>query len=333
MRNTRSLNSAQVNELALVEQLLADASCAAGCLGQSARYVLERPGKRIRARLALGLAASLHLPPEHSITLATAVELLHNASLVLDDVQDQDDMRSGQASAWRTFGRGQAINVGTFLIGQAFSLAARLPGVSPLFAAALREATIGQAAEIDFESSTPTLSDYEKMAEAKTGALFALAARAATVLAGLPDEISSSAARSFTRFGAAYQIHDDLADAFNLKGRSRAGLDLREGKTNAILLFHLSLRPNDSTQLHTFLRDKAARDDDEELDVWLGQLFVSGAVAATQHHLLDLCDEMNRSAAKLAAPMAPHLASLSAGICESSILERVRRSTSVGDYL
>lgn len=333
MRSPRSQNSAQVNELALVEQLLADASRTAGCLGLGATYVLERPGKRIRARLALGLASSLHLPPEHGITLATAVELLHNASLVLDDLQDQDDMRRGLPSAWRAFGRGQAINVGTFLIGQAFSLAARLPGVSPLFAATLREATIGQAAEIDFQSTTPSLSDYEKMAEAKTGALFALAARAATVLAGLPDEISSSVARSFTRFGAAYQIHDDLADAFNMKGRFRAGLDLREGKTNAILLFHLSLRPNDSPQLHAFLRDKSARDDDEQLDVWLRRLFLSGAVVATQRHLLDLCDEMNRSAAKLAAPMAPHLASLSAGICESSILERVRLSTSVSDDL
>ena len=312
----------RADNLALVEQLLADAARTPGHLGQAAAYVLARPGKRVRARLCLDLAASLELPPEHGITLAGAVELLHNASLVLDDVQDNDEMRRGQASAWRAFGRGQAINLGLFLTGQSFALAAHLPKTSPLFAATLREATAGQAAEIDLRQTTPTLPAYEKMAEAKTGALFALAARSAAALAGLPDDLASAAGQAFARLGAAYQVQDDLADAFGLKGRTRPGLDLREGKANTIVLFHLALRPSDDPSLPAFLRDKTARHDDEQIAAWLGQLFASGAVAAAQEHLHRLCDEITDTSATLPAPFAPHLAALAAGIREPAIFQR-----------
>ena len=310
------------HNLPFVEQLLAAAANTPGHLGQAATYLLERPGKRIRARLALDMTASLQVPPEQGITLAAAIELLHNASLVLDDVQDHDQMRRGQASVWLAFGRSQAINLGTFLIGQSFSLAARLPGISALFASTLREATAGQSAEIEFHLATPSLPAYEKMAEAKTGALFDLTARSAAILAKLSEDLADKAGKSFARLGAAYQVQDDLADAFGLKGRARPGLDLREGKANSIVLFHLALRPQESTALLTFLRDDSARIDDTQLDAWLEKLFASGAVAATQEHLHRLCDEIQAAAAILPAPFAPHLAALAAGIREPSIFQR-----------
>ena len=310
------------DNLALVEQLLSDATCTPGRLGQAAKYLLERPGKRVRARLCLNLSTSLHVPPEHGIALAAAVELLHNASLVLDDVQDDDEMRRGRASIWRTFGRSQAINLGTFLIAQSISLAARLPGISVLFAATLREATAGQSAELDFHTATPNLPAYEKMAEAKTGALFALAAQASATLARLPDELAATISNSFGRLGAAYQIQDDLADALGLKGRSRPGLDLREGKANSLVLFHLALRPDAQAALLAFLRDPTLRTDEAQLDGWLQQLFASGAVADTQEHLHRLCDEIASSSAKLPAPFSPHLAALAAGIREPAIFQR-----------
>ena len=315
------------DDLVLVEQILTDATRAPGHLGQAAAYLLERPGKRVRARLSIAVSDSLQLPPEQGIALAAAVELLHNASLVLDDVQDNDEMRRGRASIWRTFGRSQAINLGTFLIAQSTALAARLRGISPLFAATLREATAGQSAEIDFHTATPTLPAYEKMAEAKTGALFALSAKSAAILARFPEDLAATIGNAFGRLGAAYQVQDDLADALGLKGRARAGLDLREGKANSIMLFHLALRPEDSAALLAFLRDPAARTDDAQLDFWLGRLFDSGAVAATQGHLHSLCDEITTAAANLPAPFAPHLTALAAGIREPSIFQRAANPT------
>ena len=327
MPSPRRTPAPRADNLALVEQLLSDATRTPGRLGQAASYLLERPGKRVRARLCLALSESLHVPPEEGIALAAAVELLHNASLVLDDVQDNDEMRRGRASIWRTFGRSQAINLGTFLIAQSTALAARLRGISPLFAATLREATAGQSAEIDFHTATPTLTDYEKMAEAKTGALFALSAKSAAILARLPEDLAATIGNAFARLGAAYQVQDDLADALGLKGRARAGLDLREGKANSIMLFHLALRPEDSAALLAFLRNPAARTDDAQLDFWLGRLFDSGAVAATQGHLHSLCDEITTAAANLPAPFAPHLTALAAGIREPSIFQRAANPT------
>ena len=322
MPSPRRTPAPRTDNFALVEQLLSDATRTPGRLGQAASYLLERPGKRVRARLCLNLSDSLHVPPEEGIALAAAVELLHNASLVLDDVQDNDEMRRGRASIWRTFGRSQAINLGTFLIAQSTALAARLRGISPLFAATLREATTGQSAEIDFHNATPTLTNYEKMAEAKTGALFALSAKSAAILARLPEDLAATIGHAFARLGAAYQVQDDLADALGLKGRARAGLDLREGKANSIALFHLALRPEDSASLLAFLRDPAARTDNTPLDFWVGRLFDSGAVAATQEHLHQLCDEITATAATLPAPFAPHLAALAAGIREPAIFQR-----------
>jgi geranylgeranyl pyrophosphate synthase len=324
----RQKKTIRPGEIALVENILADAIRAPGRLGQAAAYLLERPGKRVRARLCLDLSRSIQLPPEQGIALAAAVELLHNASLVLDDVQDNDEMRRGRASIWRTFGRGQAINLGTFLIAQSLAIAARLPGISPLFAATLREATAGQSAELDFHAATPTLAAYEKMAEAKTGALFALAAESAATLARLPENLAATIGNSFARLGAAYQIQDDLADAFGLKGRARAGLDLREGKANSLVLFHLALLPDDSFALPAFLRDPASRAEDALLEDWLERLFNSGAVAAAQQHLHRLCDEITSNSATLPAPFAPHLASLAAGIREPAIFQRAANPAS-----
>ena len=236
-------------------------------------------------------------------------------------------MRRGRASIWRTFGRSQAINLGTFLIAQSTALAARLPHISPLFAATLREATAGQSAEIDFHTTTPSLPAYEKMAEAKTGALFALAAQSVATLARLPDDLAAAIGSSFARLGAAYQIQDDLADAFGLKGRARAGLDLREGKANSLVLFHLALRPEDGTTLLAFLRDQSSRSDNLQLDAWLHRLFTSRAVAAAQEHLHRLCDEITSASATLPAPFAPHLATLAAGIREPAIFQRTTNPT------
>ena len=73
MPSPRPHKSARRDNLALVEQILTDATRAPGRLGQAAAYLLERPGKRVRARLALDLADSLQLPPEQGIALAAAV--------------------------------------------------------------------------------------------------------------------------------------------------------------------------------------------------------------------------------------------------------------------
>ncbi len=309
--------------LGKVELLLAQTAEATGTLGEAVIYLLERPGKRIRVRLCLNLARGLRLPREQAVILAASVELLHSASLVLDDVQDNDVMRRDRPTVWRKFGRTQAINLGTYLIAQSFTLAGRLPGVSPLFAAALRDATAGQSAEGDFHAEIPTLADYIAMAGKKTGALFSLPAQAAAILAHLPGELLPKIGTAFAQLGSAYQIQDDLADALGLKGRARAGLDLREGKANSIMIFHLALKPADCAPFLAFQRDRSARAEDAWLDEWLDRLFASGSVAVAQEHLQQLCGDLVSASAALPIPFATHLSELATGFAQPAVLQRV----------
>lgn len=304
-----------------VDRLIADATRAEGRVGEAVVYFLSQPGKRIRARLSLNLSQRLQVSQKQAVELAAAIEMLHNASLVFDDVQDHDEMRRGRASVWHTFGASQAINLGIYFIAQANALAAGLPGVSTLFAEALRKATTGQAAEIDFRATIPTLAQYETMSEAKTGALFGLAARSAATLANVPTGLAADVESAFGRLGAAYQIQDDLADVFGIKGRGRAGLDLQEGKANSIVLFHLERHPEDQAPLVELLRSSPGSADHKTLDHWLQRFVFSGAVAATQDHLHRLCDAVISASNVLPAPFALCLSELAAGIREPAIFQ------------
>ncbi len=314
--------SLSVDAIGEVERLIARNTETTGNLGAAARYLLERPGKQVRVRLCLDLAHSLRLPPQDGVILAAAVEMLHSASLVLDDVQDSDDMRRDRPTVWRKFGKIQAINLGAYLIAQSFTLAARLPGASPYFALALSDATTGQSAEMDFQAEIPTLAAYNAMAEKKTGALFSLPAQAAAVLAKLPDHTVSQIGLAFAQLGIAYQLQDDLADALGLKGRARAGLDLREGKANGIVVLHLALKPADLAEFLAFQQDCLARNDDEQLDEWLERLFASGSVAVAQDYLRNLCDDLVTISTTISKPFSAHLSELAMGIANPAVLQR-----------
>lgn len=311
-------------EVEQVEELLAQTTATAGGLGDAIAYFLECPGKRVRVRLCLDLARNLSLPNEQGVVLAAAVELLHGASLVFDDVQDNDAMRRDRPAIWRKFGRDSAISLGTYLISQSFILSDRLPAVGILFARALRDATIGQSAESDFRAQIPSFAAYIAMAEQKTGALFALPAQAAAVLADLPENLIPKIGSMFAHLGAAYQIQDDLADAFGLKGRSRAGLDLREGKANSIMVMHLALVPTERAPFLALLRNQVARNCDAKIDEWQDRLFASGAVITAQQRLKQLCDGLITGSGALPGPFAACLSALAADISDPGMIQVVR---------
>ena len=98
-------------------------------IDKMALYHLRTGGKRLRGRLALCAAKDQSVNPEQALLWAAACELLHNATLIHDDIQDNDPIRRGQPSLWKKFGVAQAINVGDFFIFKAFrSLVRRVRG-------------------------------------------------------------------------------------------------------------------------------------------------------------------------------------------------------------
>jgi geranylgeranyl pyrophosphate synthase len=206
----RLLGAVELNLLPCNEQSpQSDAAAAAA-------YHLRSGGQRVRARLAIHAGLSLQLAHGDIIALATTAELLHNASLIHDDLQDRDTLRHGVATVWSAFGDNTAICAGDLLLASAygalgaFGQPARLPALLKLTLAHTARAIHGQCTDLAGPKHHDVVS-YEAMAMAKSGALLSLPTELALLAAGRADALASArcAAESFA---VGYQIVDDIDD-------------------------------------------------------------------------------------------------------------------------
>jgi len=216
-------------------------------------------GKRLRARTALRLAAIFGVPEPAAVTLASAVELLHNATLVHDDIQDQDRQRRGVPALWVQYGSAQAINAGDLLLMLPFLAVAELGASSARLSQELARASVetvrGQAEEMSLlERGLLDWDSYEGAARGKTGPLMALPAVGAALLADLADWQVQVLRSAFSDLGLVFQLQDDVADLFADKGRGRVGSDLYEGKVTALVAAHVERVPASREELLAVLR-------------------------------------------------------------------------------
>jgi geranylgeranyl pyrophosphate synthase len=313
--------------LRCVETVIAEAAEAPGELGRAAAYAVKQVGKRVRARLGLRLCRAWQVPEAEAVTFAAAVELLHNASLVIDDLQDGDLMRRGEASVWRVFGDAQAMNLGLFLLAQAQAVALCIrtqgPGLGPLFTTTLRDASVGQSLEISLRrGGVPDSATYAEIARLKTGSFFRLCAEGAATLARLPAEMVTRTGETFGKLGLLYQMQDDLADTLGLKGREFPGSDLAEGKINAVSLLFLEREPTGRISLTDFYADPAKRACPATRQTWLERFFETGAVAAAQERLRTEGDQLLACARDLPGPVATEFTRLLSRFRDPVLLQR-----------
>lgn len=228
-------------------------------------------GKRLRARLALAATAAMGGRREDAVPWAAACELLHNATLVHDDVQDQDKVRRGREALWVRHGIPQAINAGdlalmlpTLALRKADALSGEQRWVlAEAIASHAEEVVRGQALEIDLLSRNQVdWRHYAEAARGKTSALFSLPVFGAAVVAGRSPDEARELADAFGEIGLLFQIQDDVLDLYGDKGRGCPGSDLREGKVSALVVEHLSLHPQDEEWLIDLL--EAPRDSTPE---------------------------------------------------------------------
>lgn len=185
---------------------------------------IATPGKRARGLLVLLVAESWGRPPEHALDVAVALEMVHAASLILDDLPAMDDtpVRRGNPACHVVFGEGTTILAAVAMLSEAFALVAgddrlsaaqRLQLVDVLSRAIGPEGmTGGQEADINPPSASPSLIDLERVYAAKTGSLFEAAALAGTIAADIDGPRRSLMADFGMRLGLGFQILDDLAD-------------------------------------------------------------------------------------------------------------------------
>lgn len=173
-------------------------------------------GKGVRGVLALLSAQAVGAPPEVGVPGAAAVELVHNFSLLHDDVMDGDRYRRHRLSVWAAFGTSAAILAGDALLGLAEEILAEADSANTCWAvrnlsATTRRLIAGQQADLAFEARDDvTLAECRQMASDKTSALLACAASIGVVLADGPVGLAQTLSRFGTHLGAAFQLIDDL---------------------------------------------------------------------------------------------------------------------------
>jgi geranylgeranyl diphosphate synthase type I len=211
----------------------------------------EATGKRIRPLLVLLSTAACGANWQPALPAAAAVELVHNFSLVHDDIQDNSDKRRGRTTVWVKWGMPMAINVGDALFvmsNQAImDLARDYPAETVVRAATILhdtclELTRGQYLDMSYEGRKDLgIEDYWPMISGKTAALLAACTSIGALLGGA-DEATVETYRSFGHsLGLAFQVQDDLLGIWGdeaLTGKSAAS-DLVEGKNSLPVLVGL----------------------------------------------------------------------------------------------
>jgi geranylgeranyl diphosphate synthase type I len=280
---------------ALLEPLMADALTAldgrAPLLAGMVRYHLGyvnldlRPidprtidrGKRIRPAVTLLVAGAAGGDPGQAAPVAAAIELLHNFTLIHDDIQDESATRRHRPTVWHTWGAKQAINAGDALFAVAhlplFLLPAR--GVSAERTIAILDAfermTIeiveGQTLDLGFETREDVTADaYLEMISGKTSAIIRFAAWAGATIAGADATTAARWGDFGLELGLGFQIHDDLLGVWGTQaetGKRQADDIRRRKKSYPFLLLRERLDPSTRAELNAIY----AQDDVSEEDV------------------------------------------------------------------
>ena len=213
-------------------------------LYQPMKYFLEIGGKRLRPLLTLLSCKSVSGDYKPAIPAAAAIELLHNFTLVHDDIMDQDSFRRGKSTVHTKWSESVAILTGDGLIGLAYRTLLETPpeslqSVLRIFTEGVIKVCEGQAIDKDFEDMDDvSMEQYFDMIEKKTGELIAISTEIGGII-GTDDPDYRDALRGFgASIGRAFQIQDDLLDITSSESviGKDLGSDLAQGKkTYAII--------------------------------------------------------------------------------------------------
>ena len=237
-------------------------------------------GKRVRPALILLSGCILASDMSPFYRLAAAVEMLHTATLIHDDVLDQADLRRGMRTLHTTWPVGVTVLAGDYLLAQAASLVAELgqPRILKVFADALCAICAGEIRQAFLTRGSSFHQDYYRSIEAKTASLFAAATEMAGILAGA-EEAQVAALRHFGHeLGLAFQIVDDVLDLTGDEVHlgKPAGSDLCQGLITLPVLYYLQ-GAGDEDPVQAVL---SGRRDAQSVRAAIAAVRASGAIAS-----------------------------------------------------
>lgn len=234
-------------------------------LAEVLSQLVRAGGKRLRPAVSLLIGNIYPAPIERALSLAAAVEILHTATLVHDDLIDAASIRRGNPTLNTVWSPAATVMAGNYIFGRAARYAAHTehPRVIALFADTLGIIVEGELRQLFNRSvGLPSRSDYLQRIYGKTAALFSVAAEGAAELGGAPDVIVAQLRDYGYYFGMAFQILDDILDftANETQLGKPVGNDLREGIVTLPVMLYAEVDP-DSAALHNYWaarRDGAA---------------------------------------------------------------------------
>lgn len=210
-------------------------------VNQIGHYIVGAGGKRIRPRLVVLFASALGFQGSARYTLAAAVEFIHTATLLHDDVVDESTLRRGRETANALFGNAASVLVGDFLYSRAFQLMVSVDNMRVLdvMADATNVIAEGEVLQLmNLHDPDLAVDEYLRVIRFKTAKLFEASARLGALLANADARTEDACADYGRSLGTAFQLIDDLLD---YDGETHAlgknvGDDLREGKPTLPLL-------------------------------------------------------------------------------------------------
>ncbi|WP_181686352.1 polyprenyl synthetase family protein [Halorhabdus salina] len=180
-------------------------------LSAELEHVVLSGGKRVRPTVTLLVCEAAGGDPEDAVDYAVGVELVHNASLVVDDIIDESELRRDAPSAWSAFGHGPAIVASDGLLGEAFAMFSTDERAMRAVSEAMVNLGEGEATELVARPGSE--AGYRQLARRKTGALFRAAAELGAIAADADAHTVEAFGQYAERVGVAFQMRDDVLDA------------------------------------------------------------------------------------------------------------------------
>jgi len=207
-------------------------------------YLMGLPAKRVRPALVLMACELFGGRAEDALDEALGIELFHNFTLMHDDIMDAAPLRRGYATVHEKWDVNTAILSGDAMLVKAYQLMNKHPQVAAIFSEHALAVCEGQQLDMDYERRAQvTTAEYRAMIRLKTAVLLACALRVGAAVAGASEEGSERIGAFGEHLGLAFQLRDDLLDAFGdpaITGKQQGG-DLRAGKKTFLLIRGLEL--------------------------------------------------------------------------------------------
>ncbi|MCL4562670.1 MAG: polyprenyl synthetase family protein [Chloroflexi bacterium] len=249
MTQTTFFNAVQDSIREVEKQMLAQADDYHPELHAALDLLLSSGGKRIRPALTLLTGRMLGADPDRAITLASAIELLHTATLVHDDLIDSSLLRRGNPTLNSRWSPGAVVLAGDFIFARAAKMAAATNSVAvmQLFSQTLTTIVNGEITQLFATHHPVTRESYYKRIYAKTASLFETSTQAAALISETGETERESMRRFGYEIGMGFQIIDDILDftGEQMTVGKPVGSDLRQGIITLPTLYYIENHPDD----------------------------------------------------------------------------------------